>query len=65
MGFKCKSKYDAVGNSGLWFFVKSKYDADKKIYFVDSKYQADIIIFMVKSKYDAEWRKKSKKYIMM
>lgn len=61
---KCSSQYDATGNEGLWFFVNSKYDADKLIYFVDSKYDADLIIYFVDSKYDAGWRTNSKKQLM-
>jgi len=61
---KCSSKYDAKENKGLWFFVDSKYDADKTIFFVDSKYDADLIIFFSESKYDAGWRDKSKMQLM-
>jgi hypothetical protein len=62
--FKCASKYDAKDNKGLWFFVDSKYDSDKKLFFVDSKYDADLIIFFSDSKYDAEWKKSGKKHLM-
>ena len=37
-----KSKYNADGNKGLWYFTESKYDADKKIFFTESKYDADL-----------------------
>lgn len=62
--YKCSSQYDASGNEGLWFFVSSKYDANKKIFFVDSKYDADLVVFFVDSKYDAGWRNSSKKQLM-
>ena len=61
--FKCSSKYDATDNKGLWFFVDSKYDADKKIFFVDSKYDADVKIYFTDSKYDAQWRETNKKHL--
>ena len=62
--YKEESKYNADGNKGLWFFTESKYEADKKIYFTESKYDADLLIYFVESKYDAQWRERSKMYLM-
>ena len=63
MADKKREKYDA-NKDGLWHFVSSKYDADKKVYFVDSKYDADLIIYYASSKYDAGWRASGKKHVM-
>ncbi len=49
--YKCKYKSEAEGNKGLWFFVKYKSEAKKKLFFVNYKSEAG-------------WRNNSKKHLM-
>ena len=62
--YKSDSRYDAKGNEGLWYFVESRYDADKLVYFTDSKYDADLLIYFVESRYDAGWRNHERIYLL-
>ena len=62
--YKVSYKSDASGNSGLWFFVDYKSDADKKVFFVDYKSDADLKIFFADYKSDAGWKNSSKKHLM-
>ncbi len=62
--YKSDSRYDAKGNEGLWYFVESKYDADKLVYFTESKYDADLLIYFVESRYDAGWRNRERIYLL-
>ena len=43
--YKCKYKSEAEDNKGLWFFVKYKSEAKKKLFFVNYKSEADIVIY--------------------
>ena len=54
----------AKNNSGLWFFVDYKSQADKNIYFVNYNSQSDLKIYFVKYKSQAGWNNLSKKYLI-
>ena len=62
--YKANSRYDAKGNEGIWYFVESRYDADKLVYFTQSKYDADLLIYFVESRYDAGWRNHERIYLL-
>ena len=62
--YKCKYKSEAEDNKGLWFFVKYKSEAKKKLFFVNYKSGADIVIYFTDYKSEAGWRNNSKKHLM-
>ena len=62
--YKNKHKSDADANKGIWYFVKYKSDAKKKIYFVDYKSDADLVVYFTDYKSDAGWKNNSKKHLM-
>ena len=62
--YRLKSKFQAQGNKGLWYFTDSVFSAKKKIYFVDSPFNADLKIYFVNSKFNVGWNKSSKKHLM-
>jgi hypothetical protein len=59
-----QNKYQAKGNSGLWYFTDYAYQADFKIFFVDKKYQAELNVYFVKNKYQAKWKSNNKKQLL-
>ena len=62
--YKVNYESQAIGNEGLWYFVKYQSQSDKKIYFVDYESQSDLKIYFVKYKSQAGWKNKSKKALL-
>ena len=52
--YRCDYRSDANGNDGLWYFVKYKSDAKKRIYFVNYRSEADVVIYFTSYRSEAE-----------
>ena len=61
--YRCDYRSDVNGNDGLWYFVKYKSDAKKRIYFVNCRSEADVVIYFTSYRSETGWRDKSKQYL--